>query len=75
MNSYRTQMRSIRAFFREEVQMKQQMLEQELTPADEGAEFQRVSAINDQWKLEIARIRDERLKEEKLSVPSTSNPD
>jgi len=39
MNSYRTQMRSIRAFFREKVQMKQQMLEQELTPVDEEAEF------------------------------------
>ena len=54
-------MRSVRAFFRDEVQRKKQIVAQELTPADEEAEFQRISAINDQWNLEISRIRDERL--------------
>lgn len=54
-------MRSVRAFFRDEVQRKKQIVAQELTPADEEAEFQRCSAINEEWNLEIAKIRNERI--------------
>lgn len=57
-------MRSVRAFFREEVQRKKEKVAQELTPADEEAEFQRCSAINEQWNLEIAKIRNERVARE-----------
>jgi small subunit ribosomal protein S26 len=57
-------MRSIRLFFRQEVKRKEQIVAQELTPADEEAEFQRCSSINDQWNLEIAKIRNERLAKE-----------
>jgi small subunit ribosomal protein S26 len=57
-------MRSIRAFFREEVARKKQIVAQELTPADEEAEFQRCSALNEDWNLEIARKRDERIAKE-----------
>lgn len=56
-------MRSVRAWFREEVESKKRMVAQSLTPADEEAEFQRCSSINDEWNLEIAKKRDIRLKE------------
>lgn len=59
--SFRTQMRSVRAFFREEVERKKIIVAQELTPADEEAEYQRCSAINDEWNLEISKRRDARL--------------
>lgn len=57
-------MRSVRAFFREEVENKKAMKEASLTPADEEAEYQRCSAINEEWNLEIAKIRDARVAKE-----------
>lgn len=35
-----------------------------MTPADEEAEFQRCSAINSEWNLKIAEIRDARVAKE-----------
>lgn len=35
-----------------------------LTPADEEAEYQRCSAINEDWNLEIAKVRDARVAKE-----------
>lgn len=61
---FRTQMNSVRAFLREEVQRKTLMVAQELTPADEEADYQRRCAINDGWNLEIAKIRDARIAKE-----------
>lgn len=57
-------MRSLRAFFRDEVERKKIIVAQSLTPADEEAEYQRCSAINDEWNLEIAKRRDARLLQE-----------
>lgn len=57
-------MRSVYAFFREENANKQAMKEASLTPADEEAEFQRCSAINEGWNLEIKKIRDARVEQE-----------
>lgn len=60
----RTQMRSVRAFLREEVAFKEIQVAQELTPADEEAEYQRRSEINDEWNFEISKIRDARIAKE-----------
>lgn len=57
-------MRSVRAFFREEVLNKKLQVEAELTPADEEAEYQRRSVINDDWNFEISKVRDARLAKE-----------
>lgn len=62
--AFRTQMRSLRLFFREEVESKKIKTQESLTPADEEAEFQRCSALNDGWNLEISKIRDERVAKE-----------
>lgn len=57
-------MRSLRGFFRDEVERKRIIVAQSLTPADEEAEYQRCSAINEDWNLEIAKRRDARLLQE-----------
>lgn len=57
-------MRSVRAWFRDEVENKKLMVAQSLTPADEEAEFQRCSSINEQWNLEISKKRDARVSAE-----------
>lgn len=57
-------MRSLRAFFRDEVAEKKFRVAQSLTPADEEAEFQRCSDINNEWNLEVAKIRDLRIAKE-----------
>lgn len=59
-------MRSVRAFFREERGKKEVIREQESTPADEEAEFQRVYAINEAWNLQIEQIRDARIENLKV---------
>ena len=57
-------MRSVRYFFREEVENKKILRAQELTPADEEAEYQRVSDINATWNMQVAQIRDARVSKE-----------
>lgn len=54
-------MRSVRAFFREEVESKKILRAQEMTPADEEAEYQRVSGVNEAWNLKCAQVRDARI--------------
>lgn len=57
-------MRSVRGFFRDEVNNKKLQVAQSLTPADEEAEYQRRSAVNDDWNFEISKIRDARIAKE-----------
>lgn len=61
---FRAQMRSVRLFLREEVQAKKAAVLAAATPADEEAEYQRCSAINEEWNLEIAKIRNARVEKE-----------
>lgn len=57
-------MRSLRTFFREEVARKRAVFVESQTPADEEAEYQRCSALNEDWNLEISKIRNERIAKE-----------
>lgn len=57
-------MRTVRHFFRQDVLAKQLLRAQEMTPADEEAEFQRCLEINAQWNEEISKVRDARLAKE-----------
>ena len=64
---YRTQMRSLRAFFREEVEQKKAVTSDDhivVSAEQEEAEFQRMKSINDEWNLEISKIRDARVAQE-----------
>lgn len=57
-------MRSVRGFFQAEVENKKILRAQEMTPADEEAEFQRCYEINKQWNADISVIREARLAKE-----------
>ncbi|CAO1411510.1 unnamed protein product [Diamesa serratosioi] len=66
-NNYKTQMRSLRAFFREEVEQKKAVTSDDhivVSAEQEEAEFQRMKSINDEWNMEITKIRDARLAKE-----------
>lgn len=54
-------MNTIRKFFEEENLRKREQQLQELTPADEEAEYQRCLAINEEWNAGCAKIRDARI--------------
>lgn len=57
-------MSSVRGFLRDEVQAKKIQKAEAMTPADEEAEFQRCSAINEEWNFECSKIRDARVTQE-----------
>lgn len=60
-------MRSLRAFFREEVEQKKAVTSDDhivVSAEQEEAEFQRMKSINDQWNMEITKIRDARIAKE-----------
>lgn len=57
-------MSSVRGFLRDEVQAKKIQKAEAMTPADEEAEFQRCSAINEGWNFECSKIRDARVTQE-----------
>ncbi|CAO1397702.1 unnamed protein product [Diamesa hyperborea] len=66
-NNYKTQMRSLRAFFREEVEQKKAVTSDDhivVSAEQEEAEFQRMKSINDQWNMEITKVRDARIAKE-----------
>ncbi|KAL5293060.1 mRpS26 family protein [Megaselia abdita] len=63
-NHYRTQMRSVRLFLREEAQRIRQTSSADhlvMTPEEEEAEFQKCVAINDEWNKKISEERNQRL--------------
>lgn len=62
--SYRTHVSSVRRFLINELAEKKKSIALQETPADEEAEYQRCLAINTQWNLEIAKLRDIRINEE-----------
>lgn len=60
-------MRSLRAFFREEVEQKKAVTSDDhivVSAEQEEAEFQRMKSINDQWNMEITKVRDARIAKE-----------
>ena len=57
-------MRAVRTFLREEVERKKLIVAQEMTPADEEAEYQRCSSVNDEWNFEVSKIRNARIAKE-----------
>uniref|UniRef100_A0A182Q7C4 Small ribosomal subunit protein mS26 n=1 Tax=Anopheles farauti TaxID=69004 RepID=A0A182Q7C4_9DIPT len=69
-NNYRTQMRAVKSFLRDEVEAyklvsKAGMVLQ--TPEQEEAEWQEALRINDEWNQQTAAKRDERLAQERAA--------
>lgn len=61
-------MKSLHAYFREEKQKRDEALAQKPQSAEDDADFERISQINDEWNRNIAKIRDERLKAERIAM-------
>ncbi|TDG47637.1 hypothetical protein AWZ03_005935 [Drosophila navojoa] len=67
-NHYKTQLRSVRQFLREEVVRQQETSTADhivLTPEQEEAEFQRCVEVNAAWNAKIAKEREVRLAKER----------
>lgn len=74
-NNYKTQMRSVRSYLREEVEKNKAFSTAGhliVSPEEELIELERVRKINDEWNLECATIREERnrklAEEQKLKI-------
>lgn len=60
-------MKSLRSFFVADYKEKQNVTSSDhivLTPEQEEAEFAKIKALNDEWNLEISKIRNDRLEQE-----------
>ncbi|EDW19072.1 probable 28S ribosomal protein S26, mitochondrial [Drosophila mojavensis] len=67
-NHYKTQLRSVRQYLREEVVRQQETSTADhivLTPEQEEAEFQRCVEVNNAWNAKIAKEREVRLAKER----------
>lgn len=61
-------MKSLHAYFREEKRKRDEALAQKPQSAEDDADFERISKINNEWNQNIAKIRDERLKAERIAM-------
>lgn len=61
-------MKSLRAYFREDKLKRDEALAQKPQSAEDDADFERISKINDEWNQEVAKVRDARLKAERIAM-------
>lgn len=61
-------MKSLRAYFREDKLKRDEALAQKPQSAEDDADFERISKINDEWNQEVAKVRDARLKTERIAM-------
>lgn len=67
-NNYKTQMRSLMQYFREEAKRIEKTSTADhivLTPEQQEAEFQRCMSLNDEWNVKLNAERNERLEKER----------
>ena len=61
-------MKSLKEFFREEKLKREEALAQKPQSAEDDADFERISKINDEWNREVAKVREARLKAERIAM-------
>lgn len=61
-------MKSLKGFFREEKLKREEALARKPQSAEDDADFERISKINDEWNREVAKIREARLKAERIAM-------
>lgn len=61
-------MKSLRAYFREDKLKRDEALAKKPQSAEDDADFERISKINDEWNQEVAKVRDARLKTERIAM-------
>lgn len=61
-------MKSLYAFFREEKLKRDEALAQKPQSAEDDADFERISKINNEWNQEVAKVREARLNAERIAM-------
>lgn len=61
-------MKSLRAFFREEKRKRDEALAKKPQSIEDDADFERISKINDEWNHQVAKVREARLKSERIAM-------
>lgn len=61
-------MTSMRAYFREEKRKRDEALAKKPQSIEDDADFERISKINDEWNQNVAKIREQRLKAERIQM-------
>lgn len=63
-----TQLKSLKAYFREEKLKRDEALAQKPQSIADDADFERISKINDEWNRNVAKVREARLKAERIQM-------
>lgn len=61
-------MKALSAFFRDEKLKRDEALAQKPQSIEDDADFERISKINDEWNREVAKIREARLRAERIQM-------
>lgn len=61
-------MKALRAFLKEEKQKRDELLAQKPQSLEDDADFEAISKINDEWNQKVAKIREARLKAERIAM-------
>lgn len=63
-----TQLKSLKAYFREEKLKRDEALAQKPQSIADDADFERISKINDEWNRNVAKVRGARLEAERIQM-------
>lgn len=61
-------MKSLRAYFRDEKLKREEALAQKSQTAEDDADFEKISKINDEWNRQVAKVREARLNAERIAM-------
>lgn len=61
-------MASLRNYFAEETHRREEALAEKPQSIEDDADFERITQINDEWNRNVAKIRNERLKQERIQM-------
>ncbi|XP_031626793.1 probable 28S ribosomal protein S26, mitochondrial [Contarinia nasturtii] len=67
-DEYRTKVKSIRTYFREEKHKRDEAMLLKPQSIKDDADFERISKINDEWNQGIAKMREARLNAERIAM-------
>lgn len=61
-------MASLRNYFVEEKHRREEALAEKPQSIEDDADFERITQINDEWNRNVAKMRDERLKQQRIEM-------
>lgn len=61
-------MLSLQNYFAEEKRKREEALAEKPQKIEDDADFERITQINDEWNRNVAKVRDERLKQQRIQM-------